>query len=511
VDQLDKLRRQLRGYIFVFVLIDNLLLLEAWWANKQYLHWSLTVTLPFLLGLAVILPLIASAIITHYALQPLQAVWQANLHIVPGQHQVTPPRVETLHIGRELVTSLMGEVYQMVTKAEHPAETPTDANLNQATFIANNMPLPIFIIASDQTIVFANTAASSYLSIDKKDMLGSNNYSVLDMAFSSDQTLDSWLSDVKEHNATATNSWERVRLSATDKRPAHYLDLAAYYNQGNESNFEQLLVLFDHTSQYSQDDQAVSFIALTVHELRTPLTLLRGYIEVFQEELGGQLSPELADFMHKMQASAEQLTAFVNNILNVARVEEDQLSFQLQEEVWAPILKRAVETMELRARVRGIELECAIADNLPTVGVDRVSIQEVVNNLIDNAIKYSGASKKIRISSGLNKEGQVETTVQDWGVGVPTAIMPNLFKKFYRDHHHRAQIGGTGLGLYLSKAIVTAHGGNIWVRSREGQGSNFSFTLQPFSQLHDAQKGSAAKTITRSAHGWIKNHSLYRH
>jgi signal transduction histidine kinase len=145
----------------------------------------------------------------------------------------------------------------------------------------------------------------------------------------------------------------------------------------------------------------------------------------------------------------------------------------------------------------------------PAVGADHISISEVINNLIDNAIKYSGASKVINIETKVNQEGLVETTVQDFGVGIPSSIMPNLFTKFYRDHRNRAQIGGTGLGLYLSKAIVTAHGGTIWVRSKEGEGSTFGFTLLPYEKLAAVQKAGESD-VTRSAHGWIKNHSLYR-
>jgi signal transduction histidine kinase len=232
---------------------------------------------------------------------------------------------------------------------------------------------------------------------------------------------------------------------------------------------------------------------------------------VFEEEIGPTLSdPELQSFMLKMRAMAEQLTAFVNNILNVARVDDDQLELQLQSEDWNTILKSSLELMSLRAKVRGITLHCQIAKDLPPVGVDRLSIREVVANLIDNAIKYSGTSKVINIDTRLNKDGMIETTVQDYGLGIPQSILPNLFTKFYRDHRNRAQIGGTGLGLYLSKAIITAHGGNLWVRSREGEGSTFGFTLMPYEQLTEDMKKHGNAEITRGAHGWIKNHSLYR-
>jgi signal transduction histidine kinase len=88
--------------------------------------------------------------------------------------------------------------------------------------------------------------------------------------------------------------------------------------------------------------------------------------------------------------------------------------------------------------------------------------------------------------------------------------MGSLFDKFYRDYHNRSQVGGTGMGLFLSKAIVTAHGGNVWVRSKEGQGSTFGFTIRPFSELADEVKKGDNTDITRTAHGWIKNHSMYR-
>lgn len=202
--------------------------------------------------------------------------------------------------------------------------------------------------------------------------------------------------------------------------------------------------------------------------------------------------------------------AFVNNILNVARVDDDQLELQLDEQNWPEVLKSAIESLSLRAKVRDITLHCRIATDLPTVGIDRLSIYEVINNLIDNAIKYSGTSKTIEIDAHITKEGLVETTVQDFGLGISSNIMPNLFTKFYRDHRNRAQVGGTGLGLYLSKAIITAHGGNMWVRSKEGEGSTFGFTLVPYAQLTEELKKTGNQEITRGAHGWIKNHSLYR-
>jgi len=237
---------------------------------------------------------------------------------------------------------------------------------------------------------------------------------------------------------------------------------------------------------------------------------MRGYVEVFEEELEGTINPELTDYLHKLRISTDQLSAFVTNILNVVRVDENQLSFRLSENDWNTTLQQGSASMLSRAQVLGKIITFKISENLPTVAIDPVSITEVINNLLDNALKYSGNSKEIVVSASLNQEGFVETTVQDFGVGIPSNVVPNLFEKFYRNHRTRNQFGGTGLGLYLCKAIVSAHGGNIWVKSKPGEGSSFTFTIQPYASLADDNKNSDNDGITRHAHGWIKNHSMYR-
>ena len=511
MDNFQALRAQIRAYLIFVILIENILLVGGIWFTVRYLNVSLNDVAIGAYGVSAIMTFIITFAAADYALIPLKAIWQAVVHLVPTEDGVAAPDIDKMVVGRTLVASLTAQIYQIVTVAEHSESVAAKHSSDlSADFIANNLPLPLLVLDTDQTILFANTTACAYLGRRADDITGQNLYSVLNMSFPSENTFDSWLKKTKESAVTASQLWERVRLNVTDNQPTRLFDLASYYNKDNPQHYETLLVLFDHTTQYSQDDQAISFVALSVHELRTPLSLLRGYIEAFDEETQGKLSPELEGYMAKMNATAQQLSAFVNNILNVARVDNDQLSLQLHEEDWSEIVKSTVEMMTLRAKVRGISLTQKIADGLPTVGADRISIQEVITNLIDNAIKYSGSSKEIIISTNLNGEGLVETTVRDFGVGVPSAVLPNLFTKFYRDHHNRAQIGGTGLGLYLAKAIVTAHGGNIWVESKEGKGSTFSFSLLPYTKLAEETKNSDNKELVRSAHGWIKNHSLYR-
>jgi signal transduction histidine kinase len=512
MDYFHRFLKRARQRLFLLVLVNNAVLIAAWWVSSQYTPLSNYGLLGALITLAIILSIAMTITISNSLTQPLKAVWQAVVHLAPGEQNTPPPPViDSLKTGRELVANLTAQIYQLASVAAHNdnAVSSQPAGI-KSNFIASNLPLPLIVIDKDRNIIFASDATKKYLAIESDDIISKNLYSVLDMSFNTSETFDVWLQDSIANAATATKSWERVRLNLADQKTTKLFDLAAYYNKDNPENIETMLVMFDHTEQYSQDDQAMGFVALAVHELRTPLTLLRGYIEVFEEEFAGKLNPELSDFMFKMNASVQQLAGFVNNILNLARIENDQMSLQLQEQNWKDIIKSATDNLALRAKVHGIAIEYTVAPDLPTVGADRVSIFEVLTNLLDNAIKYSGKGKKILVNSSLNQDGLVETSVQDFGVGIPPSVIENLFTKFYRNHRSRGQVSGTGLGLYLSKAIISAHGGNIWVRSKEDEGTTVSFTIQPYAKLAEERKNNDNKDIVRGAHGWIKNHSLYR-
>lgn len=511
MDNLQRFTTQVRNHQILVLFCGNVLLIGAWWLGSQIFHLDPPVLLLALVTTGILLSLGLSFLSTRYITQPLKTVWQAVLHIAPDTANMAAPELKNVKLGTELVTSLVSHVYQLATVVANIEKRPRKLSSElKANFVANSLPLPLMLLDKNQTVVFTNKAMADYLHRTIPEITGQNVYGVLDMAFSSTRTFDAWLNEAKINKPVDMNTWERVRMTLPDQKTTLQFDLAAYYNKNNPDGLETMIVLFDHTLSYSQDDQGLSFVALAVHELRTPVTLLRGYIEAFEEELSDKLSPEMVDFMHKMKAAAQQLTTFVNNILQVARIENDQLILKLHEETWNDIVQAAVSDISLRSKVQGIELTTDIAANLPTVGVDRVSIYEVLNNLIDNAIKYSGQSKRIIIKSYLTQDNMVETTVQDFGVGIAANVIPNMFDKFYRSYHNRSQVGGTGLGLYLAKTLVEGHGGHIWVQSKEGQGSVFGFTVHPYSQLADEQKSGDNKDIVRNAHGWIKNHSLYR-
>ncbi len=509
MDHFKKLRSQIQTNLFIVLGISNVLAAALVLALTIYTHLSVTIIAGSAALASLVMAFVLSGAVTTYVLNPLKQLQQAILHVAPGHNDSQAPDLETIKLGRELVKSLALEVYQMASQNDLKSEVEHRKTLTQAANIVSHLPLPMFVFNKQQIVVNASDAAMEYCHLASAQLFGKRLYDNLFLEFSSSNTLEQWVIDCQKNKVTDTAYWQRVHVRQPNQ-PLRQCDIAAYYNRDNPSGTEFIVTLFDRTKQYNQEDDDVSFIALAVHELRTPLTMLRGYIEVFEEELEGKLDPELTSFMRKMIVAAQQLAAFFNNILNVARIDQNQLTLSLAEASWSDILTAACKELDLKAQVHDQRLIVNVSDQLPTVAVDRYSIIEVINNLIDNAIKYNKAGESITIDAHLRKDGLVETTVQDHGAGIPPVVVANLFDKFYRSHRTSGSVGGTGLGLYLSKAIVNAHGGEIWVQSTEGEGSTFGFTLIPASQLAAELKTGDNKGIVRNAHGWIKNHSLYR-
>ena len=511
MDFFTKYKKQMARRIIIPLALHGLFTLGSLWLVLHFLPNQPTIMFIVFGFIYLIGALFAGAFIERDSIEPIHYLWDAIQFIAPKSGHYVAPKLESSRVGKDMVANLVNQVYQLASVVQTVEETnKIKDNDIHANFVANSLPLPLIVIDENDVILFANKATSDYLSTPASDLSGKNVYTMLDMAFSNEDTFEKWLKTARQKSATSNKKWERVRIGLPGQNNSKQFDLAAYYNRDNPMKYETLLVLFDHSDVYSQDDQAMGFVALTVHELRTPLTLLRGYIEVFDEEIGPTLNTEMKSFMTKMNAAAQQLTAFVNNILNVAKIEDNQLTLELHKETWKDILLNVMDDYSVRARVRGVVIKSDIMDDLPPVCVDRYSVYEVISNLLDNAIKYSKGAGEIFISAKLNKNGHIETSVKDFGLGIDSNVLPHIFDKFYRNHRNRSQIGGTGLGLYLSRAIVRAHGGEIHVRSKVNEGSTFTFTILPFSELANQNKSGGASGITRGAHGWIKNHSLYR-
>jgi len=513
MNNLKRLIKQLTGLMFVFLLAANLVLIAVFVTAWHILGLSPLVSVLICLLVALVSAGGLAVIFARYFTEPIEAVWRATIHVSKGSSDIAPPHLEKVRIGRELVSSLCAQIYDLASNGAGLAGDQAKADIGMlANDILSKFPLPVIALNASRQILYVNEAATAYAGLEEP--IGKSYNTVLKLNFVSTDTIDDWLTVASASRVTDVHHWEHSRLRIGEgNRDEDFrsCDIAAYFNKDNPLGYETVLTLFDKTDAYRAEDNGFDYVALAVHELRTPLTTMRGYLEVFEEELEPQLTPELADFMRKLVASAQQLSAFISNILNVARVDEGQFEPKLQKEDWSALLPQICGELELRARLRGKELQYDIAQGLPPVAVDRLSIYEVMANLVENAIKYSPAGDRIIIKTRLNESGMIETTVQDFGIGMEPNILEHLFTKFYRNHRSRAQVTGSGLGLYLVKSIVTAHGGDVWVKSKEGQGSTFGFTLMTYDSLaEDTKQAGEQRAITHQAHGWIKNHTMRR-
>lgn len=464
--------------------------------------------------------LLASYVLARPYTSAIEFLACAILHVSSEQADTPAPDPSSIKAGREFMERLASYVYDMSSRsvmnsypaAGNGAVSPTSDPITAAPAVDSsikNSPLPFFIINKDKVITSTSQSALSFLGVGDDKVLGYKVYDVLKFSFSSDDTLENWLSFASEKSVTAMRSWERVKV-VTPAETTKQVDMSAHYSKDDSTGSEIVLVLFDHSERYGRDDGGASFVAMAVHELRTPLTIMRGYIEVFEDEIADKLDPEQTEFLRNLSVQAQQLGSFVSNIQNLARIEANSLELQLKQDNWADVLDTALNDMDIRAKVRHKVIERKIAEDLPTVGVDRTTIYEVLVNIIENAIKYTHTDGPIIVSSYKKDDNWVETTIQDHGIGIPDSLLGHVFDKFYRSHRTSKSVGGTGLGLYISKTIIEAHGGEIWVKTKEGEGSTFGFTIPTYESIASQADSTDNKAIERSAHGWIKNHTLYR-
>ncbi len=318
-----------------------------------------------------------------------------------------------------------------------------------------------------------------------------------------------WLNNAKTSKIQDTKFWQMAVLKQDDNIGAY--DILVRYSKGDASGCEITLILIDRERDFLKQEKQMEFISLAAHELRGPIAVMRGIIDVFKNELQDELSDDHKDLLLRMGVSSRQLAGYVDNILNVSRIEKETFEVRPKEQQWPAIIKQTAEDLMVRASAHHRNLTYEIPDNLPTVAVDDVAISHVLINLIDNAIKYSKENGQVIVASVL-KGDEIETTIQDFGIGIPSNVIDGLFTKFYRSHKSKQVATGTGLGLYLSKTIVEAHGGTIWVRSSETRGTTFGFTVPTYASVAKSLKNGDNQMagIVHSRHGWIKNHALYR-
>ena len=237
-----------------------------------------------------------------------------------------------------------------------------------------------------------------------------------------------------------------------------------------------VLVLHDVSEIRRLERVRRDFVANVSHELRTPLTAIQGFAETL---LGGALEDPKASrrFLEIVRDHAARLGRLTDDLLMLSAIEAGKLTFEMRPLNIAGLMDTCLETAALKAQAKSITLAADCPRDLPTARGDIMRLQELLQNLLDNALQYTpeGGSVNVRARQ---ENGNVVVCVQDTGMGIPVAEQERIFERFYRlDAARSRAVGGTGLGLSIARHIAEAHGGRIWVESEVGRGSCFYVTI----------------------------------
>lgn len=354
------------------------------------------------------------------------------------------------------------------------------AERNKLSLILSGITDAVIALDLNRSVVTFNRGAERLIGISQQDALG-KPISNLIKFFSKDREMFT-----QEYTPFRGDGFEGETLNLEGLKIKSFNGKEVFVNlrvgqirEGPFVNLGCILTLHDVTQEKKLEEMKLDFVSMAAHELRTPLTALKGYIYVFSKNLINVLNEQQKTYLLRMNIASQRLIALVENLLNVSRIERGSLTLHLEEVDWVGNVKATVS--ELLDEVREKNQELAIIEPtkpLPKVKVDKFRMNEVLSNLLSNAISYTPTGGKIKVWFDCSPD-EVITYVEDNGQGIPKEALPHLFTKFFRVSGVLEQGSkGTGLGLYIAKSIVDLHKGKIRATSEGlGKGSTFSFSI----------------------------------
>jgi signal transduction histidine kinase len=422
---------------------------------------------------------------TRALLRPIQSATRSALAIGSGNLDQVVPVTSHDELGQ------LAEAFNLMARQlRHYRQTDYARLLRaqrtgQATI--DSFPDPVFVVDSERHVEMANPAAQRLLGVSPRPADQSS------IPWQPPAELEQPLENALKHKEPyLPDGFERLISLRGGGQLRSFLPRILPISDPYGNTLGAAVHLQDVTRFRLLDQIKSDLVATVSHELKTPLTSLRLAIHVLLEEAVGPLAPKQIELLVDARENAELLLSRVNNLLDLARLEQRRDLLDLHPEDPAALLQAAADAVRPQAADRGIDLVIDAPQHLPAVAADAGRLGHALGNLLDNALIYTDRGGQITLSASA-MEDRVLLTVSDTGVGILPEHMPHVFERFFRVPE-QSRGGGTGLGLAIVREIVEAHGGDIVCVSRAGKGTEFRITLPVWKDPAPSSDGAKAAT-----------------
>jgi PAS domain S-box-containing protein len=330
--------------------------------------------------------------------------------------------------------------------------------------IIQNLTDGLMVFDQEKRLLLINSVAKKFFGINEKEVLGKkffefSNFPDLKFLF--------FLlgEEIKEVYRKELEIGENLILEVTS--------LSIMVEEGKTG---KIVILHDITREKGIERMKTEFVSIAAHQLRTPLSAIKWIFERLLKERSLKLSSVQKELIQEGYNSVERTIALINDLLDIVKIEEGRYLYKFDFFNLEKIVQEVIKLYQEKIREKEIHFEFS-SQKLPKVKVDREKITLAIQNLIDNAIRYTKRGGEISINLKSNQK-EIEFSIQDNGIGIPKEQQKNIFQKFFRGSNAlRMETEGSGLGLYITKNIIAAHSGKIWFQSEEEKGTTFYFTL----------------------------------
>jgi two-component system sensor histidine kinase VicK len=478
-----------------------------------FIHYLIAPSLTWPYVLIGILPAVAlSLIFADLLARPIRRLVQAAQELAQGNLQTR------LHGAQEFdqIGLALGQIASRLQQTVSQAASEQaliEAERNKLRGVLNAMTDGVFALDRAGRIILFNKAATEITGRSIAEVAGQLAEKVMPFRQDGELVMTRFLAS-RTGNENRVGEWKGLELYRADGSSL-IVDVQAKILTEDPNGIATLITFHDLTKSHQLEQMKVDFVALAAHELRTPLTEIKGYLDILNHE-AKNLSKTNHEFLLRTIDSANQLGGLMHNLLNVSRIEHGELGYKPERIEYAEFVHNVYDEMLERAKQQQRTLQLDLPQHLPHLVADPMGLREVLVNLVDNAINHTAPGIGHITIRVRHHPHEMETSVIDNGIGIPSEAIPHLFQKFFRVDEMKSTTRGTGLGLFISRAVIEAHGGHIWVESVEGEGATFSFRLPlkpqsvaPTAGPDDNDNKPVTHTITRGAHGWIKNHPVH--